>query len=242
MAVREWMKRGLCVCPFVVKNRDRYYLHTSLLELHHIATHQEVLQFEGPHRQISNYEFTKSSGNWTAARRKKLIRCPCGAYFCNSAARAEGLYSESEWARKGFPFFKSRERYYLDLETAVKKCRFGILQPNGDIIPYTHLRKGPPPVARIWRPFYDYRSKRWEQGVHSVDLFSEDQVDLTRFRVSNRQLIALLDGNQEVAELVEKHRKPKRPRPKKFDPEEEARKYLEETGFLKPKVRPSKRK
>lgn len=110
------MGRGLCVCLFIIQNCNRYYLGESLLVKH------GLLDFvQGDSQPLSNNQYTKSSGNWTAARRRKLIRCPCGAFFCKTAARAEDLYSESEWARKGYPFFKSRERYYLDLETAVKK-------------------------------------------------------------------------------------------------------------------------
>lgn len=222
-AVREWMRLGLCVCPFVVKNYDRP---------------------SGDARdavRLSDYAFNKASGNWSASRRRKLIRCPCGAYFCNDAARAAGLYSESEWARRGYPHFRRKgddvSRYYLDPLTSSRTPYYGRRRvlPNGSDCPFTHVRRGPQPTARIWRAFYEPRTQRWEQGIHSVDLFTVEQMDLSRFELSAKQAIALMDGDKEVAKLVEQHQKPKRKRHRPFDPKEAARQYEEETGFQRPR-------
>ena len=73
-----------------------------------------------------------------------------------------------------------------------------------------------------------------------MDLFSADQMDLTRFKLSNKQAIALMNGDEEVAKLLDQHRKPKRKRYKKFDPVEAGRQYKEETGFRRPGIRPKK--
>lgn len=191
-AVREWMRRGLCICPFVLKNYER------------------------PLGNLSDYAYTKSSGNWSASRRRKLVQCPCGAFFCNDTARAAGLYSESEWKRKGYDHFRQTgpdiSRYYLDPITANRRSRYGFRRvlPDGSLCQFTHVRTGPQPTARIWRAFYEPSNCRWERGVHSVDLFSADAIDLTRFLLTRQQVIALSEGDQEILELVREHNEQKR--------------------------------
>ena len=242
LAVRKWIKLGLCVCPIVVRNNDRFGIAMDRMRFivaTGLMTDKEAMDkmnAEGG-RLLSNYEYTKASGNWSAARRRKLVRCPCGAYFSNEAARAAGLYSESEWERMGYPSFRITgdgvSRYYLDPNTARRVYRYGWLRvlPDGSHCPFTHVRTGPQPIARIWRAFYEPRSRSWEKGVHSVDLFSADQINLTRFKLSSKQASALMDGDKEVAKLVKQHWKPKRKRYKPYDPVEAARQYEEETGF-----------
>src|SRR4051794_5812689 len=66
-AVCAWMRAGLCVCPFVVPNKERGGVTTG---------------------RVSDRNYTKQSGNWSAKRRRKLVRCPCGVYFCNATVRA----------------------------------------------------------------------------------------------------------------------------------------------------------
>ncbi len=250
-SVKEWMRRGLCICPIVIKNNSRHGI--AMERARHMVdvglmTQKEAIDklIATGDRLVSDYEYTKASGNWSASRRRKLIRCPCGAYFCNDAARAAGLFSESEWARMGYPYFSRTgdgiSRYYLDPTSAIRRIRYKLVRvlPDGSHCPFTHVRLGPQPVARIWRAFYEPRTCRWEQGVHSVDLFSADQMDLTRFKLSNKQAIALMNGDEEVAKLLDQHRKPKRKRYKKFDPVEAGRQYKEETGFRRPGIRPKK--
>lgn len=193
-AVKEWMRRGLCICPFVIKNYARN-------------------DFK---RHLTDYAYTKASGNWSAARRRKLVRCPCGAYFCNDTARAAELYSEREWEKKGYGHFRQTgddvTRYYLDPSTAKRQIYFGMVRvsPDGRRFPFTHVRTGPPPKARIWRAFYEPTNRRWEKGVHSVDLFSAAEIDLTRFLLTRQQVISLLDGDREVAKLVREFNEQKR--------------------------------
>jgi hypothetical protein len=246
LAVRRWMALGLCICPIVIRNHERFGIaHDRMSDI--VATgqmtHEEAIDKMnalGGHF-VSDYEYTKASGNWSAARRRKLVRCPCGAYFCNDAARAAGLYSESEWKRMGYPYFRRKgddvSKYYIDPNTAKRTSYYGWMRmlPDGKVVPYSHVRKGPQPVARIWRAFYEPRTQRWESGIHSVDLFSADQIDLTRFELTAKQALALLNGDKEIAKLVAQHRRPKRKRYKRFDPKEAARQYEEDTGFRKPK-------
>ncbi len=141
----------------------------------------------------------------------------------------------------GYPYFRRKgddvSKYYIDPRTAKRHAKFGWVRllPDGTRVSLTHVRKGPQPVARIWRAFYDPKTQRWESGVHSVDLFSSDQIDLNRFELTNKQALALLNGDKEIAQLVAQHRRPKKKRYKPFDPKEAAELYEKETGFRKPR-------
>lgn len=202
-AVRLWMKMGLCVCEFVVKNREPFQI--------------------GP--PLSDRQYTKGIGNWSARRRRKLVRCPCGAYYDNDTVRALGLFSESEWKRQGFPFFKNGVRHYLP--NAKKRAAFSNLP---------HVRIAPAPVARIWRPFYSPQSRRFEKGLASVDLFSADQVDFEQFVLSDKLAVALMDGDSTVLKLIQLYQPLEKQgrRRSKWTPQEALREYLEQTGFSKP--------
>lgn len=169
-AVRAWMGLGLCICSFVVRNRCRCM------------------------GSVSDYQFWKASGNWSCSRRKRLVRCPCGAYFDNDTVRSLGLYSESEWRRMGYEKFQPGETYYLDPAVARWKCRWRVfVMPDGSRPPMTHRRDGPKPVARIWRPFYDRRRRRFEAGLGSVDLFSADQIDMAKWVPTTEQALRHLE-------------------------------------------------
>jgi hypothetical protein len=147
-----------------------------------------------------HHEYTKRSGNWSAKRRRKLVRCPCGAYYDNAAVRALGLYSESEWKRKGYAKLKPGPKYYLDPETAK---RTGLAVVVGKGRPVTHIRRGPRPVARVWRPFYEPRPKRFEDGIYSVDLFSVNEIDTGKFQLTREQALRVLEKMGVITEKGE---------------------------------------
>ena len=184
-AVRAWMRLGLCVCGFVVKNRCRH--RVGRIDLHEIG----YFDVAGV---VSDRIYAKAAGNWSARRRRKLVQCPCGAYYDNDTVRALGLLSESEWARKGYRRFNGGERHY-------------IANPK-KFAPYSHLphvRVAPAPIARIWRPFYEPSVRRFEKGLASVDLFSSDQIDQSHFLLSPQQAAALVNGDAGVAALIREH-------------------------------------
>jgi hypothetical protein len=175
-AVRAWMELGLCICGFVIKNLRRG-----------VGTWRS-------RRAMPDRDYTKASGNWSAKCRRKLVRCPCGAYFDNQAVHALGLLSESEWKRRGYPNFKPGAKDYVDADVARWTSPFARRRlPDGSTKPITHVRRATP-VARIWRPFYDFRTQRFCTGVYSVDLFGPDQVDFSRPLMSLEQALKIVEG------------------------------------------------
>jgi hypothetical protein len=161
-AVRQWMAAGLCVCPLVIPG---------------------ILKSQPGHEPDWR--------NWSARRRRKLGRCPgCGAYFANELVRGQGLYSESEWRRLGYPKFIPGPKYYLDPDVAKYVNAFQSCAATG--LPLTHVRHGPQPAARIWRPCYDRRSRRFDRGIWSVDLFSLDMMDQSKRVLTLDQCLSLV--------------------------------------------------
>jgi hypothetical protein len=105
-----------------------------------------------------------------------------------------GLFSESEWNRLGYPKLKPGQKYYIDDVTAKWKNPFIFLKfPDESTRPVTHVRSGPQPVVRIWRPFYDFRSKFFEAGIYFVDLFGAHQIDLAKYELTREQALKMLD-------------------------------------------------
>jgi hypothetical protein len=177
-AVKAWMKLGLCVCMFVLK--------------------REYVRMGNPTGPISLVEEVSPIRNWRAERRRKLIQCPCGAYFDNATVRLMGLRSESEWKRVGFGKFLDRsDLYYIDHQTAAWRSPCWVLVlPDGSRRPLTHRRYGPKPKARVWRPFWDSQSKRFKTGLWSVDLFSADQIDPSKYLLTIEQCLKGLEGTK----------------------------------------------
>lgn len=82
-AVREWIRRGLCICPFVIRNLDRYGISLDRMKLY-VATglmsQQDALNTMNANggMVLSGYQYTKASGNWSAAPQKAgplPVRC-----------------------------------------------------------------------------------------------------------------------------------------------------------------------
>ena len=68
-----------------------------------------------------------------------------------------------------------------------------------------------------------------------MDLFAEDQVDLTKFELSERQVIALMNGDESILKLLQQHpAKPRKPKKRKWTLRDALREYEEDTGFRKP--------
>jgi hypothetical protein len=156
-AVKKWMSLGLCVCELVLaaewsRHRNKY---------------------------ASGVGFVYR--NWRASRRRKLVQCPCEAYFANDIVRGLGLLSESEWKRLGYAKLMPGEKY-------------PVRDPHHfHFFGGQYRRTGPPPRGRVWRPFYEPRSKRFEGGVHSVDLFSAADINRAAFLMTSEQCLKNLD-------------------------------------------------
>jgi hypothetical protein len=164
-AVREWMRLGLCICPFLLKGMY------CLLEGRRSYEYREPCLLTNIAPAL----------NWSARRRRKLVQCPCGAFFSNDAARELGLCSESEWKRAGFPRFKLRDQPY-EITAPIKNAW------------HRHVRRGPQPRARIWRAFYDFPSKRFTWGLWSVDLFTVEDIDTDYVQLTTQQCLEIVEG------------------------------------------------
>jgi hypothetical protein len=122
-------------------------------------------------------------------------QCRCGCHTTLICPSKE-LCRERSFTlkRRGFPNFKPGETDYVDSDVAAWKCPFAHWRlPGGSNMPITHVRPVKP-VARVSRPFYDFRTKHFCKGVYSVDLFSPDQIDFGRPLMTLEQALKVVEG------------------------------------------------